>query len=107
MHIPAHDSQHTRAAAPPIASQHTECEIPPAVTETNVGQSEQACAWARDEERDFADMEVATDYVGGEERQAPSADEYDSATASDPNVSETSRPMAVEANGERSREFTP
>ena len=72
-HIPARDSQHTEAAARPIASQYTEREIPSTESEVN---AEQTGAWSRDNER-TVDMEAAANNCDGEECSAPSADEND------------------------------
>ena len=102
VHIPARDSQRTQAAVPPVASQHTACET--RATDVN---AEHTGAWTRDEERDVAEMEAAAQQDGGEEREEPSADENNSAAAVDPNVPESSRPLAFEADGKRSRERTP
>ena len=86
VHIPARDSQHTQAVAPPSASQHTECEIPSTAPKANAEQ---------------------TNHGDGEECQALSADENDSAAAVDPNVPDSSTTMVDEAHGKRSRECTP
>ena len=102
VHIPARDSQHTQTAVPLVASQHTACE-----TRATDGNVEHTGAWTRDEERGVAEMEAAAQQDGGEEREEPSADENNSAAAVDPNVPEASRPLAVEADGKRSRERTP